>query len=137
MKDTKIAFLALIAITAMVGALWFTNHSVTPNEATWEDVQNFDLKTECSAPMQLHSPKTDRSVERKELRAALNLAIESLPARFRIPFVMRDVEGFAYEEIAKMLKLPKGTVKSRINRARLRFKEYMEENCEEVLRFET
>jgi RNA polymerase sigma-70 factor (ECF subfamily) len=104
---------------------------------TWEDVQNFDLKTECSAPMQLHSPKTDRAVERKELRAALNRAIESLPARFRIPFVMRDVEGFAYEEIAKMLKLPKGTVKSRINRARLRFKEYMEENCEEVLRFET
>ncbi|MCK4546818.1 MAG: sigma-70 family RNA polymerase sigma factor [Candidatus Eisenbacteria sp.] len=104
---------------------------------TWEDMQNFDLKMDCGAPMQLHSPKTDRLVEREELRAALNQAIASLPEKFKVPFVMRDVEGFAYEEIAVMLKMPKGTVKSRINRARLRFREYLEENCEEVLRFET
>jgi 3-mercaptopyruvate sulfurtransferase SseA len=39
-KDTKMTLLALIAIAATVGALWFTNRSVTPKEATWEDVQN-------------------------------------------------------------------------------------------------
>ena len=38
MKDTKMTLLALIAIAAMVGALWFTNRSVTPKEASWEDV---------------------------------------------------------------------------------------------------
>lgn len=39
MIDIKKMLLALIAIIATVGALWFTNLSVTPKEATWEDVQ--------------------------------------------------------------------------------------------------
>lgn len=38
MKDTKTTLLALIAIAATVGALWFINRPVTPVEATWEDV---------------------------------------------------------------------------------------------------
>ncbi len=38
MKDTKKTILALIAIVATLGALWFTNRSVTPKEAGWEDV---------------------------------------------------------------------------------------------------
>ena len=37
-KDTKMTLMALIAIVATVGALWFTNRSVTPKEASWEDV---------------------------------------------------------------------------------------------------
>lgn len=100
---------------------------------TWEEVQNLDLKADISAPTQLKPMRPDEGVERRELRAALTRAIESLPERFRIPFVLRDVEGFAYEEIAKMLRLPKGTVKSRINRARLRFKDYLEANFEDPL----
>ena len=39
MKTMKMSFWALIAIFAAVGALWFTNRSVTPKEATWEDVE--------------------------------------------------------------------------------------------------
>ena len=38
MKGTKRALLALIAIISTVAALWFTNRSVTPRQATWEDV---------------------------------------------------------------------------------------------------
>ena len=102
---------------------------------TWDDIQNCNLKTDDSAPMRVRPVRTDGAIERSELRVALNGAIRSLPARFRTPFVLRDVEGFAYEEIAKMLKLPKGTVKSRINRARLRFKEYLEENFEDVFEY--
>lgn len=53
-------------------------------------------------------------------------AIDTLPEHFRIMLVLRDLEGFAYEEIASMLDLPLGTVKSRINRARLEFKRRVE-----------
>lgn len=38
MKDIKKELLALIAIVVAIGALWFTNRSVTPKEATWDDV---------------------------------------------------------------------------------------------------
>lgn len=39
MKNIKTGLLALIAIAVTVGVLWFTNRSVTPKEATWEDVE--------------------------------------------------------------------------------------------------
>ncbi len=87
--------------------------------------------------MRVRPVSSDGAVETHELRVALDRAIRSLPDSFRTPFVLRDVEGFAYEEIAKMLKLPKGTVKSRINRARLRFKEYMEENFQDVAQYDS
>jgi len=38
MKDIKKGLLAFFAVAATIGALWFTNHSVTPKKATWEDV---------------------------------------------------------------------------------------------------
>ena len=37
--------------------------------------------------------------------------------------MLRDVEGLSYEEVGQILKIPGGTVRSRINRARLMFKE--------------
>ncbi|MBZ0270073.1 hypothetical protein K8I85_18125, partial [bacterium] len=58
-------------------------------------------------------------------------AIDRLPDHFRMMLVLRDLEGFAYEEIASMLDLPLGTVKSRINRARLEFKRQVEPMLEE------
>src|SRR5205814_5387262 len=44
-------------------------------------------------------------------------ALEELPQRFRT-VVLRDVEGFAYKEIAEMLEIPIGTVMSRLHRGR-------------------
>ena len=38
MKDIKKGLLAFLAVAATIGALWFTNHTVTPGKATWEDV---------------------------------------------------------------------------------------------------
>jgi RNA polymerase sigma-70 factor (ECF subfamily) len=47
-------------------------------------------------------------------------AIEELPDDFRIPIVLSDIEGLAYQEIADLLEIPVGTVKSRLFRARKR-----------------
>ena len=48
----------------------------------------------------------------------LNEAIEQLPEKYRLVIRLRHVEERSYEEIAKMLKLPIGTVKAHIFRAR-------------------
>ena len=45
-------------------------------------------------------------------------ALKLLPAEFRMPVVLRDLEDWSYEEIATSLDLPVGTVKSRISRGR-------------------
>jgi 3-mercaptopyruvate sulfurtransferase SseA len=39
MQNSKATLAALVAVMITVGTLWFTNHAVTPKEATWEDVQ--------------------------------------------------------------------------------------------------
>jgi RNA polymerase sigma-70 factor (ECF subfamily) len=47
-------------------------------------------------------------------------AIQELPEDFRIPVVLSDFEGMSYAEIAEILELPVGTVKSRLFRGRRR-----------------
>lgn len=51
---------------------------------------------------------------------AIRQEIEELPVKFREVIVLRDIEDFSYEEISDILKIPIGTVKSRVNRGRLR-----------------
>lgn len=55
-----------------------------------------------------------RKLEREQVRAA----IESLPDAYREIVVLRDIEGFTYQEIAMVLECPAGTVMSRLGRAR-------------------
>jgi RNA polymerase sigma-70 factor (ECF subfamily) len=71
-------------------------------------------------------PGPDQAVEQGELEEALHRAIGELPEERRIVVVLRDVEGLAYEEIAEVLDLPVGTVRSRLHRARLDLKEKLE-----------
>ena len=53
-----------------------------------------------------------------EKRATVRRCVASLPMRYRIAVVMKDMEGFTFEEIAKILQCPESTVKSRVVRAR-------------------
>jgi RNA polymerase sigma-70 factor (ECF subfamily) len=55
---------------------------------------------------------------RKLERAEICAAIDNLPGLYREIIVLRDVEGFSYQEIATMLGCPAGTVMSRLGRAR-------------------
>lgn len=61
-------------------------------------------------------PSTD--AERSEIDTIIRHAIEQLPPDEREVTVLRDIEGYAYDEISKLCKIPLGTVKSRISRAR-------------------
>ncbi|HBB17762.1 MAG TPA: RNA polymerase subunit sigma-24 [Syntrophus sp. (in: bacteria)] len=57
-------------------------------------------------------------IERRELEAKVQECIGLLDGEARDVLVLRDIQGFSYEEIGVMLKLPEGTVKSRLFRAR-------------------
>ena len=50
---------------------------------------------------------------------ALLAEVEQLPERYREVIVLRDMQGMSYEEIAGIVQIPVGTVKSRLNRGRL------------------
>jgi len=54
----------------------------------------------------------------KERVLQIKKAIHSLPPKYKIPIILKDLEGFTQEEIAGILKLPVGTVKARISRGR-------------------
>ena len=52
--------------------------------------------------------------------------IEALPIRFKEVVILRDIHEFSYEEISEILGIPIGTVKSRVNRGRLRLQKRLE-----------
>ena len=60
----------------------------------------------------------ERKLKREEIRAA----IESLPRLYGEIILLRVIEGFSYQQIAKILQCPVGTVMSRLGRARLKLR---------------
>ncbi|MHC5539727.1 RNA polymerase sigma factor [Singulisphaera rosea] len=66
--------------------------------------------------------ESDDIEARAELEAILHEEIDRLPDRYRRPVVLCDLEGFSYDEAARLLARPIGTVKSRLNRARERLR---------------
>ena len=65
------------------------------------------------------SPTPDQLAESSEKTSILQTAIASLQDYQRVMVVLYHTEGLSYEEIAQVMELPIGTVKSRLNRARL------------------
>ena len=65
-------------------------------------------------------PNPGEALERRELSGArASRTLFKIPADLREAVILRDLEEFTYEEIANILSLPLGTVKSRINRGRV------------------
>ena len=62
-------------------------------------------------------PAADPSVvlETQERQRLIRRAIDTLPSHYRIAIILKDLEGLSYQEIAAILDIPLGTVKSRIN----------------------
>jgi RNA polymerase sigma-70 factor (ECF subfamily) len=66
-----------------------------------------------------------QQAEHAELKARVEDSLRKLPEAFRIVVVLREMEGFSYEEIAEILDVPAGTVKSRLTRGRAALKEIL------------
>lgn len=67
-----------------------------------------------------------QELEQRELEHAIQHCLEALPVEFRAVVVLADVQGLDYREVALALRLPLGTVKSRLARARLRLRDCLQ-----------
>jgi RNA polymerase sigma-70 factor (ECF subfamily) len=73
-------------------------------------------------------PETHR--QRVELALAIEQCLEELPDEQRIACVLCDIEGHDYQEIADMMRVSLGTVKSRLSRARARMRDCLQQTKE-------
>lgn len=91
-------------------------HARTPDEMSATALQ---LGDRGETPLQ--------ELEARELGGAIEHAIARLRPEYRACILLRHVEGHSYEEIARMLDLPLGTVKTYIHRARNELRGYLED----------
>ncbi|MBN1355150.1 sigma-70 family RNA polymerase sigma factor [bacterium] len=60
----------------------------------------------------------DEVLLQKEASDSIEKAMTKIPVKYRAPLVLREIEGYDYDEISQILNIPRGTVKSRLNRGR-------------------
>ena len=65
----------------------------------------------------------EKNLEPERLKPLLEKAIKALPDEYRTAFVLCDIDRLPYNDIAEIMRVPVGTVKSRINRARAMLRE--------------
>ena len=74
----------------------------------------------------------DKVAESSLADVQIQQAIGSLPANYRQVILLRDVQGMSYQEIAEIVDCPVGTVKSRVNRARLKLQQKLKNEGRDV-----
>ena len=73
--------------------------------------KDYDLKSS--------DPDLNKNIENEFLMKEIHAAIDKLPENYKSVIILRDIQGLDYEQISNIIGVPLGTVKSRINRARL------------------
>ncbi len=77
-----------------------------------------------------NDPTPELMAEKHEIEKLLKEAIFQLSEDYKEVIILRDIQGFSYSDIAKMIDCPEGTVKSRINRARSMLKDILKGKME-------
>ena len=66
-----------------------------------------------------NDPEPGQEIQTNIVNKIIRNAVDQLSEKFKIVIVLRDIQGLSYEDISEVINVPIGTVKSRINRARL------------------
>ena len=106
------------------------DHLRTQKRRTQSMGPALSLDDEENGPVQVADQQLQpqEAVERSERRRALERGLGSLPDHHRQVLIMRELSGLSYQEIAQVLDLDLGTVKSRIARARLSLRKILLED---------
>jgi RNA polymerase sigma-70 factor (ECF subfamily) len=78
-------------------------------------------------------PAPDSGVQSRETRDAVHQALQKLSPELREAVILRDLQDMDYREIATILKVPEGTVKSRINRGRAELARLLQRTYRQVM----
>jgi RNA polymerase sigma-70 factor (ECF subfamily) len=83
---------------------------------------------EMDSPRWLADPSMtpDQQAEADEVEHAIQHCLDTLPLEFKTVVVMADIQGMDYAEVAMAVRVPLGTIKSRLARARLRLRECLQ-----------
>lgn len=114
-----------ISVNAALDFLRHARSTATDPMPTYTDKEGDEVTLELADESALASP--ERRALQSETVTAVRSAIERLSGEQREVIMLRDIEGYSYEEISDMLGLEIGTVKSRLNRARNHLKELLKE----------
>ena len=91
----------------------------TPLEPDTDDGEEMDSPRWLADP----SMTPDQKAEADEVEHAIQHCLDNLPLEFKTVVVMADIQGMDYTEVATSIRVPLGTIKSRLARARLRLRE--------------
>jgi RNA polymerase sigma-70 factor (ECF subfamily) len=80
-----------------------------------------------------HGPAPDTKVQSREAREAVHEALQRLSPELREAVILRDLQDMDYREIATVLRVPEGTVKSRINRGRAELGRLLQRTYRQVM----
>ncbi len=86
-----------------------------------------DDQTSIVVSLGIATPDPQERAEASERNRLVRESIEALDHDMRLAIILRDVNGMAYDEIAAVLRVPLGTVKSRIARARAQVQEHLQQ----------
>lgn len=114
---------------------WWTRHKkqeVTIDSSTTEDADGEHMSLADSLADQRDSPFDCAS--QSEMRARVEAGLSHVPESFRTVLILREIEGMQYDEIAEILKINIGTVKSRLMRGRSALREALRKTQQEVAR---
>ena len=107
----------------------FRKKSKQPSKVDYQEVENFynsdDVDESITVDLRLDSVKDMIGDE-------VSIALNSLAVDFRTVIILCDLEGFTYDEMAKILDIPIGTVRSRLHRARNLLKEKLQSYASEM-----
>ena len=92
---------------------------------------DYSLFEELHQPFLLWWSTPEKEFLNKILREDMEKAIDALPETFRVVVILSELEGFSYHEMADILKVPVGTIRSRLARGRGLLQKALSEHAKE------